>query len=159
MPRFEDTAGTYDIVFSLHDRANALTADERAIALSVILEGHNVRYLLYGAAAMRDHIHLILQARNSESAVPLPPIMQWIKGVSSRRINLNRNSSGSLWEERYYNKLMRNEAHYCRTMEYLIDNPKHHEHIDRPDDYPYLWYLGKESVEDRIKILGSVAGS
>jgi REP element-mobilizing transposase RayT len=153
MQRIEEKAGTYFITFSLKERNHALNHVERCIVFKHILSGHKERYLLYAVAVMADHVHLIFQARNEEQAVPLPPIMKWVKGVSARLINQSRERSGSLWEERYHNQLLFTEKYYYKAMEYVADNPVHHGETAKPDDFPFLWYQGRGSMSDALKRL------
>ena len=146
MPRFEEKAGTYFITFALMLKANPLSAPERKEVFNIIRQGHSLRYDLYTLVVMPDHVHNILHAIAQESPVSLPTIMHHIKGFSAFKINKLRGRKGALWQARYHSRLLRNKKEFTKMMKYIIENPLRAKLVDNPEDYPYLWFKGKDGL-------------
>lgn len=69
---------------------------------------------------MPDHTHLILKPRGDMS---LSRIMKGIKGVSARRVNALRHTSGSLWQDESWDRILRDAAEFDEKLQYMIYNP------------------------------------
>ena len=95
-------------------------------------------------AIMPDHVHLlmwILGASQESMEVPgrdgltrgsgptkrasLPQVIRALKSLSSKRVGY------SLWQERYYDHIIRNQEELQRARQYIQNNP-------------LMWVLGKE---------------
>lgn len=54
----------------------------------------------------------------------LPKLVGRFKMVSSKQINIIRNTSGvPVWQRNYYEHIIRNEPELNRIREYIINNP------------------------------------
>lgn len=151
MPRIEEKAGTYFITFSLKDRDNPLSLVERSLVFQHILMGDREHFILNAVAVMSDHVHVILQAQNGTNPIPLPEIARRIKGASARMINLRRGVPGGLWVKRYHNRLLFTTKHYFKAMEYVLDNPVHHNETSRPENYLFLCFQGRGSILEALE--------
>jgi REP element-mobilizing transposase RayT len=143
MPRIEDKGGTYFLNFSLLDKDDKLSECEREAVFRIIAQGHGPRYCLFAVAVMPTHVHLVLLAVADDKHVPLPTITHHIKGFSAYKVNQLRGRKGALWLPRSHNRLLWSQKQYRRFVRYIIDNPRRGELVEKPDDYPYLWYLGR----------------
>jgi REP element-mobilizing transposase RayT len=55
---------------------------------------------------------------------PLGRLIGAYKTVSTKHINLLRNTTGAIiWQRNYYEHIIRNEASYQRIRDYMVDNP------------------------------------
>lgn len=74
---------------------------------------------------MPDHVHLLLQPSEAGPGVhfSLSGIMKAIKGVSSRRINQLLGASGALWQEGYFDRIVRDETELREKFAYMVNNP------------------------------------
>jgi hypothetical protein len=89
---------------------------------------------------MPDHVHLMLTPLTSDDgrAVQLGEIIKGIKGVSARRINETRKRTGALWQDEYFDRILRHEKEMWETIDYIHENPSR-QGLDR--DGPYPWCL------------------
>jgi REP element-mobilizing transposase RayT len=78
------------------------------------------RCALWSWVIMPNHIHVLLSLR---SAHGLDAILKMWKGVSARRINQHRGTTGSLWQRDYFDRLVRDEVHFGRCVRYIRQNP------------------------------------
>jgi REP element-mobilizing transposase RayT len=143
----EAAGGTYFVNFSLLRDDDVLTPPEREAVFAVIREGHVSRYELHAAVVMPTHVHLILLAVVGDAPVPLPKITHHVKGFSALKVNRLRGRKGALWMPRSHNRLLITDYEYRQKLKYIYENPRRGQLVKDPEDYPFLWYLGK--VEDK----------
>ena len=75
---------------------------------------------------MSNHFHWILSVFEKDKngkPVYLQDILHSIKLFSARRINVNENRSGQLWEEESFDTTIRNDRHFVNVLNYVILNP------------------------------------
>lgn len=70
---------------------------------------------------MPNHVHALVQLKNE---VTLQKLMRTWKGISSRNIGQIINRPPPLWQEGYWDRMIRNEAHYLRCRKYIRNNPE-----------------------------------
>ncbi|MDV7393110.1 transposase, partial [Arthrospira platensis SPKY1] len=78
------------------------------------------RYLMASFVVMPNHVHALFR--------PLEPyglakIVQSWKGFTAREINKRRGKVGSLWQDEYWDRLIRSEAHFMKVKDYIRNNP------------------------------------
>jgi putative transposase len=135
--RLEDSV--YFVTFRLGN--GELTEDERAIVFDHIKQGHRRYYCLFSAVVMPDHVHLLLKPNNY---VPLSRIMKGIKGVSAHKVNRRRGTSGTIWQDESYDRIVRDEAEFLEKLEYISLNAVKAGLAQRPEQYPF-WFMDKEA--------------
>ena len=69
---------------------------------------------------MPNHVHILLYPSQGHS---LSEIMKRIKGVSARKINETLGTTGSVWQPDYFDRFIRDEEHFSRTVNYIANNP------------------------------------
>jgi hypothetical protein len=47
-----------------------------------------------------------------------------------------------VWQDEYYDHIIRNERDYFTNLNYLIFNPVEAKLVERPEDYKWLWHTG-----------------
>lgn len=134
LPHWILEGATYFITF--RTKNVILTKDEQKVVLQHIIQSNKQFYLLYAAVVMPDHVHLILQPKNS---VTLSKIMKGLKGVSSRKINKIRVTKGSIWLDESYDRILRNEQEFLEKMNYILNNPAKQGLTDNPLTYHGLF--------------------
>ena len=89
---------------------------------------------------MPDHVHLLLRPREVESGLwtDLGKIMKIVKGAGARRINLALGTSGSVWQDESYDRIIRDEQEFEGKWTYMRENPVRAGLVDVPEDYPYF---------------------
>ena len=138
LPHWTLDGSVYFITFRLAQ--GSLSHEERSIVLQHLGSGDQQFYILAAAVVMPDHVHLLLK--------PILPydlsrIMKGIKGVSARKINVHRKSSGTIWQDESWDRIVRDAGEFDEKLQYMADNPVEAELVRQIEDYPY-WYCDKE---------------
>jgi REP element-mobilizing transposase RayT len=107
-----------------------------------ILHDHGRKYELILAAIMPDHVHLLLYPLRIQVGhwYDLSVIMKGIKGVSARRINQLLGTTGSVWQEESYDRIVRDEQELQEKVEYMYNNPVKAGLVQNPEDYRFFVY-------------------
>ena len=74
-------------------------------------------YELVAFSIMPNHVHMLFK-QNTE----LPKIMKQIKGATAFKINKILHRKGIFWEENYYDRVIRDEAHFEQVYDYISHN-------------------------------------
>jgi len=82
------------------------------------IEQDKILYKLIAFCIMPNHVHILFNPFDK-----LPKVMQKIKGISAKEINLILNKKGRFWANDYYDKAIRDERHFFVTYEYIKNNP------------------------------------
>jgi len=90
------------------------------IVADAITHFRGERYDLDSFVIMPNHVHVLFRPFGNQS---LEKIVQSWKGFSAREINRRSGRSGTLWQENYWDRLVRNERHLYRIREYIRENP------------------------------------
>ncbi len=86
---------------------------------------------------MPDHSHIIIKPFPEYS---LDRIMKGIKGVSARKINIQRNSKGSIWQDESFDRIIRDQKELEDKILYMFNNPIKKGFTDNTFSY-HGWYL------------------
>ena len=71
---------------------------------------------------MPNHVHAIVRPLHPATD-PLEKLMQSWKGVSSRSVNEKLGQSGTLWQRESFDRVIRDEEHLWRVIQYIGSNP------------------------------------
>ena len=94
---------------------------EHAKKLSdALLHFQDQRYQVFTYVVMANHCHLAVRPRTGHS---LEDILRAWKGYVSRQINLAVGGSGMLWQQESYDRIVRDEEHLYRIVQYIGRNP------------------------------------
>jgi REP element-mobilizing transposase RayT len=85
-----------------------------------LMHFHKDRYLLSCWAVMPNHCHIVIRPL---SDCQLETILQGMKGVVARCINSAVGTRGSLWQNESYDRIVRDEEHLWRVIQYIGRNP------------------------------------
>lgn len=80
------------------------------------------RYELGCYAIMPNHVHAVIRPTLPD-AFPLEKILQGWKGYTSKRINQSLKISGANWCEESFDRIIRDEEHLDRCIQYIGRNP------------------------------------
>lgn len=101
------------------------------------------RYALDSFVVMPNHVHVIFQPM---AAHPVAKVVKSWKGFTSREINRHCGTQGALWQERYWDRLLRSPLHHVMCREYVRLNPTK-AHLR---EHQYAWwerpFVAKEPV-------------
>jgi REP element-mobilizing transposase RayT len=90
------------------------------IVKSAIDHFNRDRYSLICWTIMPNHVHVVLQLLG---IYRLAQVMRSLKRFTSREINALFNRRGTLWQEEYFETLLRSEAHFEKAVKYVLSNP------------------------------------
>jgi REP element-mobilizing transposase RayT len=138
LPHWRIEGATYFITF--RTRQLMLTPVEQELVLNHIKEGDRVYYTLAAAVVMPDHVHLLLAPN---AGYGLDRIMKGIKGVSARRINELKATSGSVWQDESFDRIIRDQDEFEEKLRYMFDNAVKEGLADDPWNY-HGWFCAEE---------------
>jgi len=84
-----------------------------------LLHFQNERHLTFCFTVMPNHIHLVIKPLDE---IELEEIMASMKGFVSRKANALLGREGVLWEEESYDRIVRDEEHLFRVVQYIGRN-------------------------------------
>lgn len=79
-----------------------------------------VKYKLQAYVIMPNHAHLLLKPFEGEH---LFKVVQSLKKYTSRLANEALGKTGHFWYREYFDRYMRDEQHFARTVDYIHQNP------------------------------------
>jgi REP element-mobilizing transposase RayT len=167
LPHWEKGGACYFLTFSAR-RGEHFDSEERAMVLASCRFGHPERWILHAAVVMPDHVHMLLtpqeikvdanvdagagtrtnhdknkiQEKNSQEPRwwSLAEIVKSIKSVTARKINQHRGrKGGSIWQDEYYDHVIRDQADFAAELNYLLQNPIKQGLAQQPHDWDGLW--------------------
>jgi REP element-mobilizing transposase RayT len=108
---------------------------------------------------MPDHLHLVIVPIEPQQ---LPQVMQGIKGYSSWAINHKLGTRGALWQQGYYDRMIRSEKHLFEVIQYVHMNPIMAGLAREPGAYRFAswnaeetdlerWYTAAEAGKPRLR--------
>jgi REP element-mobilizing transposase RayT len=89
---------------------------------------------LLAYAIMPDHLHLLIAPR---ADFTISDIMHDIKLNSARRINEYMGLSGAFWQQSFFDRVIRGDAHLSVTAQYIEQNPVTAGLARQPTEYPF----------------------
>lgn len=78
-------------------------------------------YLLHNWVIMPNHVHILATI---PSATNLGAVIGTWKRLSAIRINRISNTSGSIWQKNYFDRIIRDWDHFQRVAKYIRKNPR-----------------------------------
>ena len=81
----------------------------------------NQQYFVSCYVIMPNHCHLVIRP---VVGFELEDILGSIKGVVSRFVNKANETSGSLWQQECFDRIVRDEEHLYRVIQYVGNNPR-----------------------------------
>jgi len=103
--------GYGECVFADRELADAMSRSLRHF--------QNERYVASCFAVMPNHVHLVIKPLGK---CELEAILDSIKGFTSRKVNSLIGRKGRLWEEESYDRIVRDEEHLFRVIQYIGRN-------------------------------------
>jgi REP element-mobilizing transposase RayT len=92
-----------------------------------------VQYRLLAWVIMPNHIHVLVEIWH----VPMSDILKGWKGYSSKAANRILGRTGTLWEEDYFDRYIRDENHYRRVVRYMEGNPAKAGLVKAPEEWAW----------------------
>jgi len=84
---------------------------------------HGDRYELGASVIMPNHVHCIVRLLHPSDRDLEDLIGSW-KSFTARRINALQQQTGALWQDESYDRIIRDEEHLWKSIQYIGRNPK-----------------------------------
>lgn len=91
-----------------------------AIVAHAIQHFVNLRYELGAFVVMPNHVHTLFRPYEGRS---LDAILHSWKSFTAKQINKYRGTTGTVWQEDYWDRMIRNPAHLEACLLYIRENP------------------------------------
>jgi putative transposase len=78
------------------------------------------RYQLFCWCLMPNYVHVVVQPL---APYKLPAIVHSWKSFTAKKANRILDTSGEFWQREYYDRMIRDEGHLRRVIEYVANNP------------------------------------
>ncbi|HEY2874979.1 MAG TPA: transposase [Reyranella sp.] len=92
------------------------------------------RYRLHAWTIMPNHVHVLLTILPEH---PLGPIVSSWKRFTARKANQQLGRSGAFWQTEYWDRFVRNDAHFSGIEGYIDNNPVKAGLVGEPKLWPY----------------------
>jgi REP element-mobilizing transposase RayT len=117
-----------------------LPDDARRQVMENIRYDHGKRYDLVLAVVMPDHVHLLTHPSQKSPGAwyDLAEILKGIKGVSARRINQLLKTTGRVWQQESYDRIIRDDQELEEKLRYVWENPLKAGLTDNPETYEFF---------------------
>ena len=130
-------AGWYMLTAANFEHAPIMAALDRRTDFEVrLIEGMRAIHAdVFGWAILPNHYHILVGV---ESLDDVSPVLKQLHGTTSREWNLADNQTGKrrVWYK-FADRMIRNDAHFYRALNYIHYNPVKHRYVDDP--YAWLW--------------------
>jgi putative transposase len=113
---------TYHVASKIDHDAMALKAPDvkRMFLDMVILAKKKFSFQLWNFTILDNHIHFLIRPAEG---VSLSKIMQWLKCNFAKKWNKKHHTTGHLWGERFFSRIIKNEQDFNNVMAYIDSNP------------------------------------
>ncbi|WP_350344092.1 transposase [Proteinivorax tanatarense] len=98
----------------------------------------NCNYNIIAFVIMPDHAHIVIQPTNEENNISL--IMKKIKGSFSRCYNKKYHRHGAVFQQGFYDRIVKDEKELEKTIDYIHHNPVRSKLVSEADKYNYSSY-------------------
>jgi putative transposase len=129
-------------------RLQSLDRPERAVVMEEVRFWHQRKWFVHAVSVMPSHVHVLAEPLSSgpDTWYSLSEILHSVKRRSARRVNKGRARRGSLWESERYDRLIRNDDEFARTLDYHLENAAEQAQDGDPYSYDGFWCPGLETV-------------
>jgi putative transposase len=135
--------GTFFFTATLADRkSSALTDHIAALRAAVLQTRRQHPFTIDAVVVLPDHVHIIMTLPDGDA--DFPTRWQLIKrrfttavAKAGTPIAHHRNGELALWQRRFWEHTIRDEADFERNVDYIHFNPVKHGLVARVRDWPY----------------------
>jgi REP element-mobilizing transposase RayT len=136
LPHYQLSSGYYFITFTTYNRLT-LPPLQKDCVFNAIRFFDTQKYDLHASVVLDDHAHMVVTPLDA-----LPKIMHSIKSFTAHQINKSLNRSGKVWQDESYDRVIRDEKEYVKTLNYIANNPISKNMVKIPEEYKWLYILG-----------------
>lgn len=93
-----------------------------------------VRYALHAWVVMPNHVHVVATQHESW---PLPKVIHSWKSYTAHRIRKVIGGRGRVWSPDYFDRFIRDDAHFLAAIDYVEHNPRKAGLVTSPKEWPF----------------------
>jgi putative transposase len=120
LPHVRAHGALYFVTWRLKEGLGDLSHEERDLVVSSLRHFDGQRYTLHAYMIMNDHVHVIVEP---QSDLRLENILHSWKSFSAKRIGMFRRQIGAIWQDEYFDRVIRDDAEYRQKRDYILKNP------------------------------------
>jgi REP element-mobilizing transposase RayT len=142
--RYSSPGNYYFITASTYKKTKFFTRTEHfeIILNSLRFLEQKKRIELHFVIVMPDHIHSIFRLEQNQV---LSRVMMSFKGYTGRELKKmitsveQKQSPPHIWQDQYYDHLVRRNESYLEIMKYCLYNPVRKSLVNEPQEYRFWW--------------------
>jgi REP element-mobilizing transposase RayT len=142
--RIEDRDRFFFVTTNLAEGVQPLATVERDLTVGALREQHQKgEFFLFGFVVMPTHVHLLLYPQNKD----LAQIMRNLKSKTGYEISQNRHTRGPIWQERYFDAIVRRVRNFWEKLDYIHRNPVEAGLVGSAEEWrwsSYRYYFNRE---------------
>jgi len=142
---------TYFITACAHMQQNLFQRDQVAQLMVEAFCRHRDagEFELHEYVVMPNHVHVLLSLNDQQK---LSRVVQLIKGGFPHSLRQNGIVFRAVWEQRYYDRRIRDENEFVEVSRYIRQNPVRKGLVELAEEYPYS-SAGARAKVSRLKPL------
>ena len=105
-----------------------------ALVEGALLHFDGTRYRLHAWCVMPNHVHVLLTPLGGET---LSAILHSWKSFTAKKASALLGQQGAFWATEYFDRAIRDEAHFANAVEYIAMNPVKAGLCGRPEAWRY----------------------
>jgi REP element-mobilizing transposase RayT len=137
LPHYRSKNYPYFVTWRLERDQQALNDEEREVVADSIRFFSGKRYDIEGFVIMDDHVHVVVLPHAGER---LEQILHSWKSYTANRLQRDFQRSGIIWQNEYFDRLLRNDAELKEKLKYILRNPA--KRWPGVDEYKWVWCVG-----------------
>ncbi|MEM7628551.1 MAG: class I tRNA ligase family protein, partial [Planctomycetota bacterium] len=137
LPHWHKDGSTYFITFRV--ATGELEPHERRLVLDACFHFQSDRHDTQLAVVMPDHVHLLIRplAKPDGSWWTPTELLHSIKSYTAHQINESRRTSGPVWQDESFDRIVRDEDEFREKWTYMLNNPVKAGLAGEPSAYPF----------------------
>jgi putative transposase len=136
LPHWRLEGSVYFITWRLHPSQYELDSEERRIINNAIKHFDVQKYDLLAYVVMHNHVHVLVKPAEKYT---LSQVVHSWKSFTSNRLQRQFNRRKCVWQDEYFDRIIRDEAELLEKTQDIINNPFR----VWPDIEEYPWVGGK----------------
>ncbi|MBI4327600.1 MAG: 4-hydroxyproline epimerase [Chloroflexi bacterium] len=128
-----------------HGRGALQKPEVAALVQNALLRFDGERYRLFAWVVMPNHVHALLEVLNT----PLARILHSWKAYSALEANRLLQRRGRFWQVEYFDRYIRDVAHFRRAIRYIENNPVKAGLATAPEQWPWSSARFADPLSDR----------
>ena len=135
----------YFLTICCHDRNEYFIDAGLVVKMLELLKATAVQegFYVWAYCFMPDHLHLLIEGKREDA--DMRQFVSLFKQKTGFRFGNNR--SMKLWEDNYYEHILRKEEETSQVARYIFENPVRKMIVEDYTSYPYLGSLQIDDIE------------